>query len=200
VEKTFETFDLIGTHLTNSEQSQLANAYQQALRFAEKPEKWLIFIGDTGTGKTHLAAAIGNYRRRQGERPYFKKVADMLDFLRHSMDGEPGLNYYEAFEEIKTTKLLILDDLEVGSGSTWTRDKLFQLLDYRYEARLPTVITTSSTLANLSLEPSWSRLVSRLAGDPAFCSVVPVRVPSQARQPSPDVARKKKPPARRKTG
>ena len=199
-ERTFERFDLVATHLTNAQQRDLENAYQQALRFANDPEKWLILIGDTGTGKTHLAAAIGNYRRLKGEAPYFTKVADLLDFLRHSMDGEPGLTYYEAFEEIKTTRLLILDDLEVGSGSAWTRDKLFQLLDYRYEARLATVITTTSTLQNLQLEPSWARLVSRLAGDPNFCSVVPVRVPNQPREPSPNAAPRKKPAARRKTG
>jgi DNA replication protein DnaC len=49
------------------------------------------------------------------------------------------------FEEVRTTHLLILDDLGTQSATPWAREKLYQLFNYRYNAELPTVITTSST-------------------------------------------------------
>jgi DNA replication protein DnaC len=41
--------------------------------------------------------------------------------------------------------MLVLDDLGTESATPWAKEKLFQLLNYRYSAMLPTVITTSST-------------------------------------------------------
>ena len=46
---------------------------------------------------------------------------------------------------MRRTYLLVLDDLGTESATPWAREKLFQLLNYRYSASLPTVITTSST-------------------------------------------------------
>jgi chromosomal replication initiation ATPase DnaA len=45
------------------EVQDIANAYREAMRYAESPEDWLLIAGVTGRGKTRLAAAIGNYCR-----------------------------------------------------------------------------------------------------------------------------------------
>ena len=42
-------------------------------------------------------------------------------------------------------RLLVLDDLGTESASPWAQEKLYQLFNYRYNARLPTVITTAQT-------------------------------------------------------
>ena len=42
-------------------------------------------------------------------------------------------------------RLLVLDDLGTESASAWAREKLFQIIDYRYVAKLPTVITTANS-------------------------------------------------------
>jgi DNA replication protein DnaC len=52
--------------------------------------------------------------------------------------------YDRRFDEIKKIPLLVLDDLGTESATPWAREKLFQLLNYRYSALLATVITTSS--------------------------------------------------------
>ena len=67
---------------------------------------------------------------------------------------------------MKTAPLLILDDLDTQTGIPWVRDRLFQLLNYRHTARLPTVITTA-----LSLDDLGERLASRLV-DPSVCTVI----------------------------
>ena len=65
---------------------------------------------------------------------------------------------------MKNAPLLILDDLDTQTGIAWVRDRLFQLLNYRHTARLPTVITTA-----LSLDDLGERLASRLV-DHAVCT------------------------------
>jgi DNA replication protein DnaC len=67
---------------------------------------------------------------------------------------------------------LILDDLGTESATPWAREKLFQLLNYRYAARLPTVITTFSTLEELD-----ERLASRME-DSSRCTVHGITAPS----------------------
>ena len=181
-EMTFERFETRGAHLAVDDRKRLENAYRHALAFAEQPDGWLLFMGAHGAGKTHLASAIANYRRQRGETPHFVVVPDLLDYLRRGFATDDGRSH-DAFDEMKTAPLLILDDLDTQTGIPWVRDRLFQLLNYRHTARLPTVITTA-----LSLDDLGERLASRLV-DPAVCTVIvlgePVRhEPAPARRPS----------------
>jgi DNA replication protein DnaC len=170
---TFESFDLQDFR-SPRDREQRENAYQQALRFAGEPEGWLVLLGDRSRDRTHLLAAIANYRRARGESPLLVQVADLLDFLRQAMHGEGTQDYYMVKQTIRNCPLLLMDDLEIGMGSDWVRGELYQLLNPRYLARLPTVITTPNTLNNLLTDRGWERLGRLLAGDPNFCSVVPI--------------------------
>ena len=117
-------------------------AYRTARGYAENPEGWLVLLGETGCGKTHLAAAVGHYLRARGMGVEFCVVPDLLDDLRSaSRDDAPGGQFDQVFEAARTTPCLILDDLGVHSATPWAQEKLFQILNYRYNAKLPTVIT-----------------------------------------------------------
>ncbi|HEX5478171.1 MAG TPA: ATP-binding protein [Dehalococcoidia bacterium] len=181
---TFERFDVRSVHLAGDERRQVENAYRQALGFAESPDGWLLFMGPHGSGKTHLAAAIANDRRRRGETPLFIVVPDLLDYLRRGFSADEPRGSYEAFDEMKLAPLLILDDLDAQTGIAWVRDRLFQLLNYRHTARLPTVITTALTLDELG-----ERLASRLV-DHAVCTAI---VLGEPRQPEPPRRRGRSP-------
>lgn len=173
-EMTFERFDTHGTHLAAEDRHRTENGYRQAIAFAEQPDGWLLLMGPHGSGKTHLAAAVANYRRARGDSPAFVGVPDLLDYLRRGFSGDESRGAYEAFDDLKSTPLLILDDLDAQTSIAWVRDRLFQLLNYRYTARLPTVITTALTLDELG-----ERLASRLV-DPAVCTVIVLGQPSAA--------------------
>ena len=73
----------------------------------------------------------------------FVVVPDLLDHLRAAFSPNPPSPMTAAFDEIRKTPLLVLDDLGTESATPWAKEKLFQLLNYRYSALLPTVITTS---------------------------------------------------------
>jgi DNA replication protein DnaC len=127
--------------------------FNQAIRtaqdFAQKPEGWLTLVGANGTGKTHLAAAIANYREERGQPVIFMPFEELMDTLRGSLGAEDdnespaNPNTRRVVAILRTIELLVIDDVPAGL-SVWRRDKLLQILDYRFELRQPTVITTSA--------------------------------------------------------
>ena len=154
---TFDNFDWKVLHLTAEQQESIKRAYRAARAFAESPQGWLVLLGPNGCGKTHLAAAVANYQQRAGRPVFFAVVPDLLDHFRSAFNPESKLTYDETFEIVKATPLLILDDLGTQSSTPWAQEKLYQLLNYRYNARLPTLITS-----NAALEKMEDRLASRM--------------------------------------
>jgi DNA replication protein DnaC len=177
--KTFETFNPegAGRTLPDKLRGNLKGIYERAREYAENPVGWLVFTGGYGCGKTHLAAAIANQQIEAGNRVLFVTVPDLLDHLRRafgSADDEEG-DYSSRFEEVRSVPLLILDDLGIESPTPWATEKLYQVLNYRYNARMPTVITTNHSLEDLEL-----RLRSRLS-DPDVTELLPILAPDYRR-------------------
>ena len=141
--KTFANFEFRKKeNLLPDHVKSLENAFRYAREFAEEPDGWLVLTGTYGCGKTHLAAAIANYRADQGQMFVFEVVPDLMDHLRATFGPRSTTTLDRRFEEIKNTPLLILDDLGTQNMTSWTREKLYQLFNFRYNAELPTVITT----------------------------------------------------------
>jgi DNA replication protein DnaC len=165
---TFETFLPAGHGLSPDKVDNLSQAYEAALQFAENPRGWLVLLGVYGCGKTHLAAAIANRLLGQGHAVLFVVVPDLLDYLRASFaPGSPG-SYDQRFEEVRDAPILILDDLGTQSSTPWALEKLFQIFNYRYNARLPTVITSNQKLEDIDM-----RIRSRMV-DPSLVQVLAV--------------------------
>ena len=74
--------------LQTDELKVLQKAIKAAHAFAEKPKGWLVLMGGYGSGKTHLAAAIANYRAGLGDPPLFIMVPDLLDHLRGDLQPQ----------------------------------------------------------------------------------------------------------------
>lgn len=165
---TFETFKIQGRLGLGEEQvKSLTIAYNQALNFSQNLKGWLLLIGGYGVGKTHLAAAIANFAVSLGVPTLFLMVSDLLDWLRYTYDS-PEATFEDRFEEIRNIRLLVLDDLGAHNDTPWAQEKLFQILNYRYLNRLPTIITSNEGAEGLD-----GRIRSRLQ-DPEM--VTPVRI------------------------
>jgi DNA replication protein DnaC len=158
--------------LNPGEVKTLEKAIQAAHAFAEKPHGWLVFLGSYGSGKTHLAAAIANYRASLGNPPLFIVWLDLLDHLRATFSHDSKVSYDRRFEEIRTAPLLVLDDLGTQTMTPWVRDKLHQLINYRYNAELATVITTADELEKMD-----ARILSRML-DQRLCTIHGITVPA----------------------
>jgi len=170
-EMTFKNFDSKRLNLPVDQRQNLGAAYQVALQYAESPEGWLVFQGVNGCGKTHLAAAIVNHRYETKKPAIFVVVPEFLDHLRKTFNPESKVSYDQLFEAAKNASLLVLDDYGEQSATPWAQEKLYQVINYRYNARLGTVITTS-----LALDEIESRISSRLV-DPRISMVINITAP-----------------------
>lgn len=168
---TFDRFVPEGHRLSPENRRNLHRAFELAREFATHLQGWLILVGSYGCGKTHLAAAIANERIAHGHPALFVNVPDLLDHLRATFSPTSTVTYDERFEMVRTTPLLILDDLGTENATAWAREKLYQILNYRYSARLPTVITT-----NRRLEEIDARLRSRM-NDHDLCQIYTILAP-----------------------
>jgi DNA replication protein DnaC len=163
---TFKTFDPQFVSSGAEESRSIQASSRTALKFAEDPHDWLVIAGQTGRGKTRLAAAIGNYCRGCGTRVMFVVVPDLLDRLRSAYNPGNPRAFDDMFDRVRNVPLLILDDLGAQSGTPWADEKLFQLINHRYNACLPTVITTNLTVRDMD-----ARLGSRLT-DPQISTIL----------------------------
>jgi DNA replication protein DnaC len=170
--------------------ASLLNAWQRAVEFAETPSGWLVLSGGVGCGKTHLAAAIKNFRDERGEQTIFKTAPDLLDYLRATYAPDSNVTYDRGFDAIRNAAVLILDDYGAHSSTPWAEEKLFQLLNYRFNGRLATVITTNQAVDSGGPASATSsqelRILSRL-GDPDLSKICRIDAPRYKR---PQLARR----------
>jgi DNA replication protein DnaC len=170
-ELTFETFKPRGRKGVGEVQAtSLEVAMNQARHYAESLSGWLLLQGGYGAGKTHLAAAIANYAVSMGVPTLFLTVPDLLDTLRFAYAGE-DMSFEDRFNDIRNAKLLVLDDFGTQNATGWAQEKLFQIVNYRYINKLPTVVTT-----NLALDEIEPRIRSRLA-DPDLVTQCRISAP-----------------------
>ena len=166
-DRSFDNFDSRKSeNLSDTAAAQLAMAYAESLNFAQDPRGWLVLAGPSGIGKTHLAAAIGNYRAQRMESPIFITASDLLDHLRATFNPNSTTAYDTIFDQVRSTSLLILNYLDTMNATPWAREKMYQILNYRYQAKLPTVITLLDPVQDV--DPN---IVSRLV-DADFCTVI----------------------------
>jgi DNA replication protein DnaC len=172
--------EIVREKVTEAHIKNLRNAVNAAAHFAEDPQGWLILLGQSYCGKTHLAAAIGNHRLALGGQAILAEISTLLDYLKATFRPSSDVSFDRRSHEIRTTPLLMLDDLkESGASSVWAEDKLSQILSHRYHAHLPTVIT--STLDPDSFAKNYPALWNKVL-DPTRCQVFSIDMPPYRRQ------------------
>lgn len=108
------------------------------LRFLEKNEN-IVFLGSSGVGKTHLAAAIGMEAAKKRVSTYFIKCNQLLMQLKKAKQ-ENRLN--ERIKHFCHYKLLVIDEMGYLPIEKEDSNLFFQLIDQRYEKK-STILTTN---------------------------------------------------------
>lgn len=161
--KTFDNYDAG----KNKEAVQKIREYIERRLWREG--RGLIIVGPVGTGKTHLASAIVHELAKQDIFVLFVFVPDFLDEIRETYDEEYD-EEEDKFELAKNARVLVLDDLGTERITEWTKEKITQLINYRYNNILPTIITTNLIGKEL-IDRIGERAYSRLVG---VCEIIPI--------------------------
>lgn len=132
--KTLLDFDFDYQPTINKAQIEDFNS----LRFIENIEN-IVFFGNSGVGKTHLATAIGVTAAQNRQSTYFMKCSDLIASL-HKAKLEDRLQ--DKLKKLTSYKLLIIDELGYLPISKEDSKLFFQLIDKRYE-KYSTIITTN---------------------------------------------------------
>jgi DNA replication protein DnaC len=104
----------------------------------------LLFLGEAGTGKTHLAVGIAReIIKTKGARVLFYEQRELLKVLQSTYDTNAPLRESEILAPILSAEVLVLDDLGAGRTTDWTRDVMHDVLVNRYNQELPVILTTN---------------------------------------------------------
>ncbi len=164
---SLKNFNVSPPNTTAKHKKSLSRAYEVAKNYAKSPEGWVTFYGPTGIGKTHLAISIFMNLKSKGKDAMFVFVPDMLDELRNSY-SDSGDNYVPKFNYIKEAKILVLDDFGSENYSRWAFEKLYQIITWRYNRKLPTIITSSN-----DFDKKHDAMISRIQ-DPLIGQIIKI--------------------------
>lgn len=150
--RTFDTFQITSDNQKAAVTTQrYAQNFEKLLPKQGEPEpgrNGLFIAGPPGTGKTHIAAAIANHLIAQGRPVVCMTMIDLLERIKrtysqtHENEGAV-LNLY------KTVPLLVIDDIGKEPPTEWAISTIYNIINGRYEAYLPTIVTTNYSTDDL---------------------------------------------------
>jgi|GEM_PF-1718392 len=127
----------------------------------------LFLMGPIGTGKTHLAAAILRHLHLDWPATECREnpasmLVNVVELVGQIIAGwKRGEGETRLYRHAKETQLLVLDDLGLETDAEWAARQLYELVNYRYECRLPLIVTTNAAINDLT-ERLGARTISRL--------------------------------------
>ncbi len=129
----------------------LSSALEKAMTFcsgyphvADDEGLGLLFCGDNGVGKTHLAVAVlRELVSSKGARGQFWDFHELIREIKSSYDPETKTTELQVLEPVIEMDVLLLDDLGAWKMTDWMNDTLFSILNSRYMAKRPTIISTN---------------------------------------------------------
>lgn len=176
---TFDTFELKYYSDTPqkdssvSDRERMSKYFEYCKSYAEgfTPESRNIFMrGNTGLGKTHLSLAIGRAVIEKGFGVIYCSTPEILAKLEKEHFGKTKSDE-DSEETLKECDLLILDDLGSEFHTSFTKNKIYNIINFRLIHQKPTIISTN--LDYDELENAYSkRLISRLMGEYVIMSFV----------------------------
>ena len=158
---------------TNMVTQVLLDIKENIVEYVNEGENFVFFSSQTGTGKTSWACTIAKhfiFRRMmknmlEPEAVYIN-VSEYFATLKSAFglkDENLNIQILQLNNLIKDVPLLVIDDLGAEKGTEYTRDTLYQIINYRYSNKLSTIYTTNLPLDSKEAEEHLGkRIISRM--------------------------------------
>lgn len=141
---TFDTFIPRPDWTEAKEVRQRVLAYVEAVMSLQAEKSFLVMHGQFGNGKSHLAAAIIRTFIDAGWRNcYFRNWSEYLQRITATFNhkDEEAESEADIIAELQEGSIVVIDDLDKRKPSEWVRSVLYPVLNHRYNAGLPTILT-----------------------------------------------------------
>ncbi len=122
-----------------------------------QPTEGFLLTGRVGNGKTHLVRGVVHQLRAQYRTVLYTSVPYLLEHFR----GPTGVEMDAVLKAMTRANVVVWDDLGAEKPTDWTLDRLYLLLDARYEAEKPLLATSNWSPSRLE-ERLGARIISRL--------------------------------------
>ncbi len=150
------TFDRFTVNKENKRAYNVAKKYADTFhdRLPQKDERGmatppaierngLLMIGSYGTGKTHLSTAIANQLINGGIPVICMTMIDLLARIKQTFDRSDSATEAEIMKIYEDIPLLVIDDIGSEQPTEWGITRIYAIINARYEAYMPTIITTN---------------------------------------------------------
>lgn len=154
-----QTFDTFRTTKDNERALKLCRRYADGFDQMLERNQGLLFWGDVGTGKTFSAACIANALLDRRIPVVMTSFVKLLESVQGFKEDEEKL-----MDQLNRAKLLIIDDLGAERGTEFALEKVYNIIDSRYRARLPMILTTNLDLEDMKrvTDIRYSRIYDRI--------------------------------------
>lgn len=103
----------------------------------------LLLVGNSGTGKTHLAVAAMKVLLERGHECVFFDYQNLFDRIHKGYDASAGTADREAYRTALDAEVLVLDELGAHRAMDWIEDTITAIITYRCNHRKPVIVTTN---------------------------------------------------------
>ena len=162
MDDTFRTACFANYQIRNGNERHLKVAKKYCIEFSKMYERnqGLLFWGTVGTGKSYTAACIANYLLEAN------KSVVMTSFVRilQEMQGFDREREETFTNKLNSVKLLIIDDLGAERSTDYALEKVYGIIDNRYRAKKPLILTTNLTLRQMqeATDIRYARIYDRI--------------------------------------
>lgn len=135
---TFENDDM-----SNEKATKVMRNYVENFPVLMKEGKGLLLYGSVGTGKTYAACEVANALIDRGYRVLVTNFSTILNTLQGTFEKQ------EYIDSLNKYSLIVVDDLGIERDTAFAKEQVFNIIDGRYRAGLPMIITTNMTIDKL---------------------------------------------------
>ena len=158
-EKAMQEWTFANDDGSNPKMTKAMKNFVEHFKTFREEGKGLLLFGSVGTGKTFLAACVANELISRGIPCLVTNFARIANEVQGMFDGKQ--QYYD---NLNSFPLLVIDDLSAERKTEYMQEIVFNVIDARYRANLPLIVTTNLTREEL-LNPAdltYQRIFSRL--------------------------------------
>lgn len=181
--RSLKNADLKDVYKTDKNRLAALKAINDFIKNYDNNPKGIFLSGSFGAGKTYLIAALFNEMAKKDVESVIVHTPELMRSLKDSF----GSDYKERFYELKTTPLLLLDDIGAELVTQWSRDEVLSpILQYRMDQKLPTFFSSNFNFKDLeehfklnssSLEKvNARRIVERIKEQSEFIELVSINL------------------------